>query len=208
MDLTITSKLDCRISHPPGVVIAPIAINDEREQWPQCRNVGDWLAVLVRPVNVGADEPAERAVLIEHGATTHPSVKTSADPVAGKGQHNSVTVPFMDLVYDADARHELIVDNDVELTICVPGCSGRTAPVAKSDNSLAYVRCEGTDDRGVSREWTLEIASPRIRRNMEKGDIRCGMGDRRDDVPNYVVGAGQYLNCDEAAVGTDTRQVR
>ena len=111
MDLTITCKLDGRVSHPPGIVVASIAIDEERKQGPQCRDVGDRLTALVRPVNIGADKPAERAVLIEHGTPTHPSVETSTDPVARKGQHDSITVPFMNLAHDADARHEFITQH-------------------------------------------------------------------------------------------------
>ena len=39
VDLTISSELDRRVPDPPGIVIAPIAIDFEREQRPQRRDI-------------------------------------------------------------------------------------------------------------------------------------------------------------------------
>ena len=194
VDLTVASKLDRRVPDPARIVIAPIAIDHEGEQRPERRDIGDRLATLVRPLNVGADEPAERAELIEHGAAAHPGVETSTDPVARKGQHDAVTVPFMNLAHNADTGHELIVENDVELTIATPRRTSRTAPVAERCHPLAHMRWEGIDDRRVPTQWTLGIASPRIGRDVEKGEVGTGMGDRRDDIPNHVLRTRQHLN--------------
>ena len=148
----------------------------------------------MRPLNVRADEPAERAILIEHGATAHPGIEAGAYLVAGKRQHDSVTTPFMNLTHDADTRHELIVENDVEFTIAVLGRASPTSPVAERGNTLADARCEGIDDRRVSTEGPLRITAPGIRRDMEKSDVRGRMGDSRDNIPSHVLGTRQHLN--------------
>ena len=94
-------------------------------------------------------EPAERPVLVEDGATAHPSVESSSHPVAWKRQHNTVATALMNFTDKPNTRHELIFEINVKIGSMVSGRARPTSPVTKCGNALPHVRREGIDCWGV-----------------------------------------------------------
>ena len=84
VNLAIPSKLDCRILNTSRIVVSPITIDDQGEQWPKRRYEGNGFTSLMGTINARTDEPTERAELIEHGSTAHSGIETSAHLVARK----------------------------------------------------------------------------------------------------------------------------
>ena len=91
VNLAIPSKLDCRILNTSRIVVSPITIDDQSEQWPKRRYEGTGFTSLMGTINARTDEPAERAVLVEHGATAHAGAETGAHAVTRKRQDGSIT---------------------------------------------------------------------------------------------------------------------
>ena len=91
----------------------------------------------MRAVKAGADDPAARAVFVEHRSTAHPCIETGAHLVTRKRQHNTVTLPFVYFPHNADARYGLVIQINVVTTVSVfrsarlpPSCA-KTRPLLK-----------------------------------------------------------------------------
>ena len=44
------------------------------------------------------------------------------------------------------------------------------------------------------------MASTWIGGRSEKGEVRTRMGDRRDNIPDHILGTGQYLDCGKTSI--------
>ena len=142
---------------------------------------------------MAAYDPAERAELIEHGTAAHSSIETGAHLVAWKRQHDLVTTPFIYFAHDTDARHELVVYVDVDSPRGVCRRTSAAPPIAECGNPLIHLRREGIDPWRPPVVRTIQTTCPRTRGRLEESQVRTGMSNRRNHVPNHILNRAGIL---------------